>query len=396
MTIINRLEVRANHKSEKNKIVKNSSNNLQEVITQVIEEVSQNEALINRISISESESVLKAEIDRMMAIKNYTVPGYSRGELLKHIHDYMFKYAMIQKYLDNPECNNVMINRYDIVWIQVKDKRIRVDLDFGSEENLMTFVRSIQASLGGKLDQNNAVGRFVDHTNKLRIDVIVAPISLQGPMVMIRKHKEENYTMTDLIKLNMLTKKEADYLVDQANDEKSIVWCGSGSSGKTTLMRATIEELKEEYRILTMEERQELFLKHPGVIPVEVRRNSGVRYGVDFLADQGLLMSIDYYVYGEIRSEEALALFDGAMSGNPTFTTTHSKSPKNAIKKLMINMSKSGTNIPPSDLEEMLYESIDIIVMMKNFKVSEIVEVKGEDLVAVNFKQIYELEEVTA
>lgn len=396
MTVINRLEVRANHKSVKNELVKNSSSNLQEVITQVIEEVSQNETLISRINISESESVLKAEIDRVIAIKNYTVPGYSRGELLKHIHDYMFKYAMIQKYLDNPECNNVMINRYDIVWIQVNEKRIRVDLDFGSEENLMTFVRSIQASLGGKLDQNNAVGRFVDHTNKLRIEVIVRPISLQGPIVMIRKHKEENYTMKDLVRLNMLTKKEADYLVEKADGKKSIVWCGSGGSGKTTLMRATIEELDEAYRILTMEERQELFLKHPGVIPLKIRRNSGIRYDVDYLADQGLLMSIDVYVYGEIRNQGALALFDGAMSGNQTFTTTHASSPNNAIKKVTINMKRSGTDIPFVVLEEMLYESIDIIVMLKNFKVTEIVEVKGKDLVAVNFKQIFELEEVTA
>ncbi|MBN2794470.1 MAG: CpaF family protein [Clostridia bacterium] len=396
MTTVNRLEKRAAHKSRSESIITDSSSRLQEVITQVIEEVSQNEVLVDRMSEKSAEGILKAEIERIMGIKNYTVPGYSRGELLKHIHDYMFKYAMIQKYLDDPDCNNVMINRYDIVWIQVKNKRKRVDLDFGSEENLMTFVRSIQASLGGKLDQNNAIARFVDHTNKLRIDVIVEPISLQGPIVMIRKHKEDNYTMSDLVALGMLSGAEADYLIRAANSEKSIVWCGSGGSGKTTLMRANLEAVDETYRIFTMEEREELFLKHPGVISLKVRRNAGVRYGVDYLADQGLLMSIDIYVYGEIRNQEALALFDGSMSGNQTFTTTHASSPLNAMKKLTINMKRSGTDIPYSVLEDMLFESIDIIVMMKDFKVAEIVEVKNRELVALRLQESYEIEEETA
>lgn len=396
MTIVNRLEKRAYHRNRSESIVTNSSSKLQDVITQVIEDISKNEALVNRISDKAAESILKAEVERIMGIKNYTVPGYTRGDLLKEIHDYMFKYAMVQKYLDDPNCNNVMINRYDIVWIQLNDKRIRVDLNFGSEEKLMTFVRSIQASLGGKLDQNNAVARFSDNTNKLRIDVIVEPISLQGPIVMIRKHKQENYTMDELVNLNMLTQSEANYLIRQANCEKSIVWCGSGGSGKTTLMRATIEELLETKRILTMEERRELFNKHPGVIPLRVRRNAGVRYGVDYLADQGLLMSIDCYVYGEIRNEEALALFDGTMSGNQTFTTTHASSPPNAIKKLTINMKRSGTDIPYSVLEDMLFESVDIIVMMENFKVREIAEIKNGKLESLVIEESYEVKEETA
>ncbi len=396
MSTINRLDERAKKRTKKNESVTNSSDKLLSVIGSVIEEVSQNDALLNSMRNHDSEDVLKAEIERIMGLKNYSVPGYSRGQLLKQINDYMFKYAMIQEYLDDPECNNVMINRYDNVWIQIRDKRIRIDLNFGSEENLMTFIRSIQASLGGKLDQNHAVGKFADEENKLRIEIIVSPISLQGPIVMIRKHRRENYSMDDLIRLGMMSKCQADYLIKAANDKKSIVWCGSGSSGKTTCMRATIEELHEDYRILTMEERPELFLKHPGVVALQIRRDSGVRYGVEHLADEGLLMSIDYYVYGEIRRSEALALFDGAMSGNPTFTTTHAKSPENAFDKLMINMKRSGTDIPSEVLKEMLYESIDLIVMMKNFKIDKIVTVKGKTLVPVSFETKYEIKEEIA
>ena len=396
MSTVNRLEERAKKRAKKNESVTNSSDKLLSVIGSVIEEVSQNEALLNSMGSCESEDVLKSEIERIMGLKNYTVPGYSRGQLLKQINDYMFKYAMIQEYLDDPECNNVMINRYDNVWIQIRDKRIRTELNFGSEENLMTFVRSIQASLGGKLDQNHAVGKFADEENKLRIEIIVSPISLQGPIVMIRKHRKENYSMDDLIRLGMLSKRESDYLITAANDKKSIVWCGSGSSGKTTCMRATIEELYEDYRILTMEERAELYLKHPGVVALQIRRDSGVRYGVEHLADEGLLMSIDFYVYGEIRRSEALALFDGAMSGNPTLTTTHAKSPRNAIDKLMINMKRSGTDIPSEVLREMLYESIDLIVMMKDFKIDKIVTVEGRNLMPVSFEPKYELKEESA
>jgi hypothetical protein len=115
MSTINRLEERAKRCAKKTESTTTSSDELLGVISSVIEEISQNESLITSMDNHESEEILKAEIERIMGLKNYSVPGYSRGQLLKQINDYMFKYAMIQEYLDNPDCNNVWINRYDNV-----------------------------------------------------------------------------------------------------------------------------------------------------------------------------------------------------------------------------------------------------------------------------------------
>lgn len=164
------------------------------------------------------------------------------------------------------------------------------------------------------------------------------------------------------------------------------MFVGKGGAGKTTLMRAVLEELSKETRILVMEEHPELFLKHPNAIHTLVKRNEyGEVYGIREISDMGLLMSIDVYVYGEIREGEAMTFFNGAFAGNQTFNTAHAGSAKKALRKMMINMKMSGTNLSDEVLLDILYESVNIIVYLDSFTIVEIVEIVSEEKDKYNY-----------
>lgn len=376
MPVIDRLNKRGSVKQ--NQVIQSEevTKNVLAIVEEIIAVISKNEAVIEKISERDREFV-KTEINRTITDHNFVLPGHSREELVKHVYDFMFNYSIVQKYIEMPDCNNILINSYNNIWVWIKDKRIRTDLSFGSEKYLMTFIYAIRAKLGGTLNQNKSLNYFNDHNYRLRIAIGIKPLATASPTVTIRKQPDKNLLMSDLVNLSMLTQKEADYLIRSVNQKKNIVFCGKGGSGKTMLMRATIEEIYEDQRILIMEENTELRVNHPGALPYEVRRDRGQYYGIGEFADFGLLNSIDYYVFGEIRSEEALAFFDGAFSGNATLTTTHSVSKEDAIDKLMINMERSGTRIPTHVLKEILFKSIDIIVHLHEFKVASIGEIHG-------------------
>lgn len=389
MTFVNRLNLRGNVKKNEISRSEDTTKQVLEIVDEIIKILSDNDVIVDKIA-SRDKTFVKKEIERAVNEYNYTLPGHTREELMKHVYDFMYNYSIIQKYVEMPDCNNILINSYDNIWVWIKDKRHETDLSFGSEKNLMTFIYAIRGKLGGRLNANQSLNVFNDPTYRLRIAVGIRPLATRSPTVTIRKQPEKNLKMDDLVNLSMLSQCQADYLIESINLDKSIVFCGKGGSGKTMLMRATIESIRRDRRIFIMEENEELMVEHPGALPYEVRRDRGKYYGIEEYSDFGLLNSIDIYVFGEIRSEEAMAFFNGAYSGNPSLTTGHSYSKEGIIDKLVVNMEQSGTKIPSKTLKEMLLKSIDIIVFLKDFKVDSIGEIRDSVIHDLLFDDIEE------
>ena len=376
--IINRIEERSLHQNEnRNEIV-----SIYDVIRQIADEVVKNyKELISDITLSKSpKSSLENVIIKIIADRNYKVNDVNRAELIKEVTNYILGYGVIQRYIDMPDFNNAYVNGPDNVWVKIGRNMKKVDINFGSNENLLSYIQTtIQGNLKGEINENKALVKFEDKENKLRIICGISPVTTISPTIVFRKHRENAFTIKDLINLGMLNKKQADELVRYAQAGANIMFVGKGGAGKTTLMRAVLEELNPETRILVMEEHPELFLKHPNAVHTLVKRNeNGEVYGIRELSDMGLLMSMDVYVYGEVREGEAMTFFNGAFAGNQTFNTAHAGSAKKALRKMMINMKMSGTNLSDDVLLDILYESVNIIVYLDSFTVAEIVEVVSE------------------
>ncbi len=381
MTVVNRIDRRTDDKE----LVKQDSavyTSLYEVIEKISEEVAKvSKGIVGDVILEKAPaSALESTIIKVITKNNFSVKGKTRDELIKGVKDHIFGYGLIQPYLDKKDCSGVFINGPNNIWVKIGKEIIQTDIGFGNNQNLLSYIRTIQASLKGEINEDKALTKFVDDKHKLRIIAAISPIAHISPTVVFRKHSQESFTLDDLVKMEMLTPEMAKDLVKYANAGANVVVSGKGGAGKTTIMRAVLEEIFPNTRILVMEEHPELFLKHPNAIQLLVKRNElGEKFGIEELADKGLLMTIDMYVFGEIRGDEAMTFFDGAFSGNVTWNTGHSSEGRKILRKLMINMKKSGTNLSRDDLMEMLYESINLIIHMDNFVVKEIIEVVAEE-----------------
>lgn len=390
--IINRIEERAAIRESREQ--EQTFLSIYDVISRIAEEVVRNHKdLIADITLAKApREALEKNIHRLIVQHNYRVAQVDRQELVKEVINHILGYGVLQQYIDLPDFNNAYVNGPDNVWIKRGNQMERVPIDFGSNENLLKYIQTtIQAQLKGEINENKALVKFEDKKNKLRIICGISPITTISPTIVIRKHRNDAYTINDLVELGMLTKELAEELIRYARAGANMVFVGKGGAGKTTLMRAVLEELNPETRILVMEEHPELFLKHPNAIHTLVKRNQyGEVYGIRELSDMGLLMSIDAYVYGEIREGEAMTFFNGAFAGNQTFNTAHAGSARKALRKLMINMKMSGTNLSDDVLMDILYESVDIIVYLDSFTVAEVVEVVSEAPESERYNQLWD------
>lgn len=351
---------------------------LQKITKEIIDK---HKDVVNGITLGDiHENALENKILEVININNYRIKNKSRKDMVKEVMDNIFGYGILQKYLDIKELNGIYVNGPSNIWIQVSDKREKVDDDFGSTKNLITYIRSLGAKLGGEINENKPLAKFHDPKNKLRIVACIDPVSQFSPTISFRKHRDDNFTIKDLIDIGMLTSKQANDLIRYNLSGANIIISGKGGAGKTTLARAITETLPSQERILLMEEHPEWFLKHPGALSRLVKRNDkGHVTSLSQITDMGLLETIDRYIFGEIRGGEALPFYKGALSGNTTLSTTHSSSARDVIDMLAINMKLSGTDISTTVLKEILYKSINIIVYMDRFTVTEIVEVLRED-----------------
>lgn len=355
---------------------------LYEVIERITTEVVQNNReLVSDITLGKvPESALETVIIKIINKYNFRVVGKSREELVKEVLDHVFRHGPVQKILDMEGCNGVFINGPDNVWAKIGSKLQRVNISFGSVKNLTSYIYTIKAKLRGEINENSPLATFEDAENKLRIVCCIAPMAHLSPTVVFRKHSKEGFTLSDLVELGMMTEELAKDLKRYHDAGANLIICGKGGAGKTTLIRALIDSLDESERILIMEEQAEIFSKHPNAVQLIVKRNeNGKIINMLNISETGLKMTIDRYVFGEIREGEAMAFFYGTFSGNTTITSMHAGSARQAIRKAMIMMKMSGTNLSDDILLDMLYESTNIVVFLDSFVVTEVVEIVKTD-----------------
>jgi len=375
-----------NRKSNRNIVHKGFNDAVEMSLYEIVEKVTEHlfkshTELLNKVSLGKiPERELVIAIEKEIGMNGFKMKNMSGSELAKEIKKHLLGYGPLDEYIMNEECSNIFLNGPSDVWVQIGRERIRTNLTFGNNDNLNSYIRTIQNALGGSLNSNDALVKFVDEKNRLRIICAIDPISHLNSTVVIRKHRQSSFTMHDLLVMGMFNEEIMD-LLKRISDrgDVSIMFVGRGGAGKTTLMRAMIELFDFsngfQKRLLVMEEHPELFLNRPNTQQFLTKREKGRSYTIEHFTDYGNLMSIDAYIFGEIRGAEALPFFDGAFAGNITWNTSHSLSADLAIPKMALNMKKAGVDIDISILERQLYESVDLVIHLDLFCINEIAEV---------------------
>ncbi|HHV96004.1 MAG TPA: CpaF family protein [Clostridiaceae bacterium] len=323
-------------------------------------------------------SVLETSIIKDIDKNKYHY-GIFREELIKKVFDFMFGYGELQQYIEDEEITDIDGTKYNEFVIKRNGVRKKVNINFGNEKIFDTYCKLIAIRNGGILNENDSHCRVTDEKWRLRINVSIKPRNISGPAISIRKHRLKSLNLDDLVKLGMINHQIKEFMQKLALSDATVLFCGKGAAGKTTLMRAFVNILPEMERVLIVEADAEIYPDKPYCIQQRVKKeNEGGRpVTLRELVKDGLTMSLDTYCIGEIVGDEAWEFVKASFTGHRGIATIHSESAEDTFSRLLI-LSK-GANVQESEktIKEMMAKSIDIIFYLQSFKVVDVLEVIG-------------------
>jgi pilus assembly protein CpaF len=365
----------------KEKEQKNSTESFSEAVSVVADQiVMKRPELAAGVQMGRIPSrVLEAEIVSTAADMNMLLE--EPDIFARKVSDLLFGYGILQPYVNDPEISDILVNDCRTVYIKRFGRKHRVPVDFGSEERLLKYCYRIAAVCGGRLDENcNADAVLTDRKRNMRIVISLKPISVLSPTICIRK-PTTGFTLSELVEKKMLTEEQADFLQNAVLNRKTIVVAGRGGSGKTTLLGALIDTVPESERGILIQETYEINPRHPDIINklIRISDTPGIKdYTLFELTRNALLMSVDRIFIGELKDREAMDFFNAIYTGHRgSMATVHANSASEVVNRLILLMKRSGTDIPVSDLRDMLFASLDIVVYMDDYRVVEIYDLKG-------------------
>lgn len=353
----------------------------------VIELVKLHTKLINDVEkgLIPQES-LELEVARYIDNNNITLPKMStRKQLVTKLLDYIFGYGILQEFIDDNDISDIRVMGTRTIRIKSLGKRGDTTVRFASEKALLTFCYYVAIKNKGNLSESTAIQRLSDTktSNKflLRIDIAIPPVT-RYPVMHIRKLDKVKHTAEDLIHFEMFNEAIKDYYIRAVRSGLSMIFCGRGGSGKTTLMNLGLEYVPHSESVLVMQETDELFCEtHPEFFTELVKPKSGeldIEYSLRYLTVTGLLQDLDRMIIGEIKGEEAMDFFNAAYTGHICWTSLHAPNARGAIPKAVHYMKYSGTDLSAEVLTSMLAE-LDLVIFMRKYKVIEIAEIAGLD-----------------
>lgn len=314
--------------------------------------------------------------------------GLFRDELIRKVFDFMFGYGELQKYIEDEAITDIDGTCFNEFVVKRNGIRRKVPVNFGNEKIFDTYCKLIAVRNGGILNENDSHCRITDEKNRLRINVSIKPRNITSPAISIRKHRQASLTIDELKSLGMINGRICEFLKHLAHTDATVLFCGKGAAGKTTLMRAFINLLPEMERVLIAESDAEIFPDKPYCIEQRIKKfnEGGRRITLRDLIRDGLTMSLDSYCIGEIVGDEAWEFIKAAFTGHRGIATTHAESAEDAFARLL-TLSK-GANIGESEktVKEMMAKSIDVVFYLKSFRVADILEVIGYNTCTDSFE----------
>ncbi|MBQ6806949.1 MAG: CpaF family protein [Lachnospiraceae bacterium] len=311
------------------------------------------------------------------------------------------KLDVLQELVDDSEITEIMINGPEKIFIEKKGRLTGLDLKFESKEKLEDVIQQIVAACNRVVNEASPI---VDArlSNGARVNVVLSPVALNGPIVTIRRFPDKPITMEDLVSFGSIPREVCRWLQSLVEAKYNIFISGGTGSGKTTFLNALSNYIPREERIITIEDSAELqILNIPNLVRMETRNANveGCReISIRDLIKTSLRMRPDRIIVGEVRGGEAIDMMQCLNTGHDgSMSTGHANSSKDMLSRLE-NMVLMGMELPLKAIKQQIASGIDIIIHLgrlrdKSRKVLEIVEVLGFWEDEIQLKVLYQFEE---
>ena len=336
------------------------------------------------------------EIDE--ALEGYDLSNLERGHIFNLIENEIHGYGPITELLDDKNITEIMVNGPDKIYIEIDGKVVKDDsVSFINDEHIIRTIQRMIQPLGRTIDISNPMvdSRLKDGS---RINAVIPPLSLNGPVLTIRKFKKNLNTMEDLLRMGTLTSYMARFLDAAVKAKLNILICGGTGSGKTTILNVLSGLISNDERIITIEDAAELKLHQEHVITLETRNMNYEKEGEVTIRDlviNSLRMRPDRIIVGEVRGKEAFDMLQAMNTGHDgSLSTLHANGPKDALNRLETMVLMSGIQIPVIAIREYIEKAIDLVIYIERLqdgkrKITSISEVYNLKDGEINLKEIF-------
>ncbi|MEV5051788.1 CpaF family protein [Arthrobacter sp. LAR12-1-1.1] len=348
------------------------------------------ERLGSRISDSSMDETelhqhVKDELKEVVDAEQVPLTSAERQRLTREIIDDVLGHGPIQRFLDDPEVTEVMVNRHDSIYVERYGHLQKTDAKFSSDEALRRVIERIVSRVGRRIDESSPLvdARLADGS---RVNAIIPPLAVNGPSLTIRKFAREALTVNKLIEFGSLSPEMAELLQACVLARMNIIVSGGTGTGKTTLLNVLSSFIPETDRIVTIEDAVELQLQQEHVVRLESRpANIEGRGEVSIreLVRNSLRMRPDRIVVGEVRGGESLDMLQAMNTGHDgSISTVHANSPRDAVARLETLVLMAGMDLPLRAIREQVASAVNLIVHITRLRdgsrrVTHITEVQG-------------------
>ncbi|MBE0683851.1 MAG: CpaF family protein [Anaerolineales bacterium] len=349
----------------------------------------------------EVRRTIQGLFEQILVEENIVLSRPERARLFEQISAEILGLGPLQALLEDDTITEIMVNGPKNIYIERKGKLHRVPVTFESNEHLMRIIDRIVAPLGRRIDESSPYvdARLQDGS---RVNAVIPPISLVGPVLTIRKFSKNPITVEQMIQFGSVTNESIQFLKACVEARLNIVISGGTGSGKTTLLNVLSSFIPSDERILTIENAAELQLRQEHVVTLESRPPNIEGRGEITIRDlviNALRMRPERIIVGECRGGETLDMLQAMNTGHDgSMTTAHANSPRDAIARIETMCLMAGMDLPVRAIREQIAGAVDVICQQERMrdgtrKVTTIAEVSGMEGDVITMTDIFIFEQ---
>jgi pilus assembly protein CpaF len=365
------------------------------------------QGLLNRLNLErltrtrreEAEPEIRGLVAEMLDAESGRTPLslFERQALIGDVLNELFGLGPLESLLADPSISDILVNRFDQVYVERNGLLEPVDVVFKDDAHLMRIIERIVSSVGRRIDESSPMvdARLADGS---RVNAIIPPLALDGPALSIRRFRTDKLGPKDFVDRESLTQPMLDFIQTAVASRLNVIVSGGTGAGKTTLLNLLSGFISEKERVVTIEDAAELTLRQRHVVRLETRPPNIEGKGAvkqRQLVINALRMRPDRIIVGEVRGEEALDMLQAMNTGHDgSLTTVHANSARDALHRLDTMVAMANLNIPERAVRQQIVSAIQLVVHMSRMadgtrKVTSITEITGMEGEMISMQDIF-------
>jgi pilus assembly protein CpaF len=343
--------------------------------------------------------LVEPEVRRLLD-EERAIARADRERLVEEIADDVVGHGPLERLLADDTITEIMVNGPHDVWIEREGRLHETPVRFIDDSHVRRIINKIVAQIGRRIDESSPMvdARLPDGS---RVNAVIPPLSLSGPLVTIRKFSRRRLGLEELVRLGTLSEETVDFLERCVRAELNVLVSGGTGAGKTTLLNAVSTTIPDSERIVTIEDAAELRLDQRHVLRLESRPKNVEGSGeipVRELVRNSLRMRPDRIIVGEVRGAEALDMLQAMNTGHDgSLSTVHANSPRDALARIETMVLMAGFDLPVRAIRQQVSAALELIVHMERHedgvrRVTSIAEVQRMESDVITLQEVFKFE----